>query len=82
METRSDLKQERSFFCGSVSTFLQVVVATLICTLPAAINSRSSIKKITFNLDCLHSNHTPEKKSSLKQLHPKISLILLAFDYM
>ena len=25
--TRSDLKQERSFFCGSVSTFLQLVVA-------------------------------------------------------
>ena len=25
--TRSDLKQERSFFRGSVSTFLQVVVA-------------------------------------------------------
>ena len=26
-ETRSDLKQERSFFRGSVSTFLQLVVA-------------------------------------------------------
>ena len=25
--TRSDLKQERSFFRGSVSTFLQLVVA-------------------------------------------------------
>ena len=25
--TRSDLKQERSFFLGSVSTFLQLVVA-------------------------------------------------------
>ena len=25
--TRSDLKQERSFFCGSVSSFLQLVVA-------------------------------------------------------
>ena len=24
--TRSDLKQERPFFCGSVSTFLQLVV--------------------------------------------------------
>ena len=24
--TRNDLKQERSFFCGSVSTFLQLVV--------------------------------------------------------
>ena len=27
--TRSDLKQERSFFSGSVSTFLQLVVALL-----------------------------------------------------
>ena len=27
--TRSDLKQERSFFRGSVSTVLQLVVATL-----------------------------------------------------
>ena len=27
--TRSDLKQERSFFRGSVSTFLQLVVAWL-----------------------------------------------------
>ena len=26
--TRSDLKQERAFFRGSVSTFLQLVVAT------------------------------------------------------
>ena len=26
--TRSDLKQERSFFRGSVSTFLQLVVAS------------------------------------------------------
>ena len=58
------------------------MLATLISTLPTAINSRSSIKKITFNSDCLHSNHIPEKKSSLKQLHPKISLILHVFDYM
>ena len=28
--TRSDLKQERSFFRGSVSTFLQLVVAFLV----------------------------------------------------
>ena len=27
--TRSDLKQERSFFRGSVSTFLQLVVGVL-----------------------------------------------------
>ena len=27
--TRSDLKQERSFFRGSVSTFLQLVVASV-----------------------------------------------------
>ena len=29
--TRSDLKQERSFFRGSVSTFLQLVVAFNTC---------------------------------------------------
>ena len=28
--TRSDLKQERSFFRGSVSTFLQLVVADVL----------------------------------------------------
>ena len=28
--TRSDLKQERSFFRGSVSTFLQLVVAFIV----------------------------------------------------
>ena len=30
--TRSDLKQERSFFRGSVSTFLQLVVAIVYIT--------------------------------------------------
>ena len=32
--TRSDLKQERSFFRGSVSTFLQLVVAIATTQLP------------------------------------------------
>ena len=29
--TRSDLKQERSFFHGSVSSFLQLVVVLAVC---------------------------------------------------
>ena len=41
--TRSDLKQERSFFRGSVSSFLQLVVALSYLLLVCALNNPVAI---------------------------------------
>ena len=50
--TRSDLKQERSFFRGSVSSFLQLVVAPTICwSMAMSSSSQPSIDQI-FYLRC------------------------------
>ena len=66
-------KQERSFFVGVSHKFLQVVVATLLqCKLPAAINSRSSIKKITFNLDSFAFHPHPREEVFFEETSSKI----------
>ena len=49
--TRSDLKQERSFFRGSVSSFLQLVVAT------------SSLKVVSNVQDITITRHTKHLKT-------------------
>ena len=51
--TRSDLKQERSFFRGSVSSFLQLVVAANVPVLNSRVTRRERLV-VTVVIQSLH----------------------------